>query len=83
MLIKRKIFKSLGAGDIGAIVGVKDVQHGDTFCDEAHPILLEKIDIPILLFLLSVEPKNKADYEKMTIALRKTDARRSFVSFQL
>lgn len=68
---KKEDIQSLGAGDIGALVGAKDVATGDTFCDEAHPIILEKIDVPIPVISSTVEPKNKSDYEKMTIALRK------------
>lgn len=68
---KKEEVAFLQAGDIGAIVGVKDANTGDTLCDEKHPILLEKIDIPAPVISTSVEPKNKAEHEKMTIALRK------------
>ncbi len=68
---KKEDIQELRAGDIGAIVGVKDANTGDTLCDDAHPILLEKIDIPAPVISTSVEPKNKADYEKMTTALKK------------
>ena len=68
---KKEEIQELKAGDIGAIVGVKEANTGDTLCDEAHPILLEKIDIPAPVISTSVEPKNKADYEKMTTALKK------------
>lgn len=68
---KKEEIQELRAGDIGAIVGIKDANTGDTLCDESHPILLEKIDIPPSVISTSVEPKNKTDYEKMTIALRK------------
>ncbi|MBA3751966.1 elongation factor G [Candidatus Dependentiae bacterium] len=68
---KKEEVQELRAGDIGAIVGIKDATTGDSLCDEAHPILLEKIDIPASVISTSVEPKNKTDYEKMTIALRK------------
>ena len=68
---KKEEIQLLKAGDIGAIVGVKEANTGDTLCDDAHPILLEKIDIPAPVIEASVEPKDKADYEKMTIALRK------------
>ena len=56
---KKEEIQELKAGDIGAIVGVKDAKTGDTLCDEAHPILLEKIDIPAPVISTSVEPKNK------------------------
>lgn len=68
---KREEIEELGAGDIGAIVGLKDVMTGDTICHEDNKILLEKIDVPAPVISTSVEPKNKSDYEKMTIALRK------------
>ena len=68
---KKEEIDILRAGDIGAVVGVKDAATGDTICDEAHPIILEKIDVPIPVISASVEPKNKADYDKMTQALRK------------
>ncbi len=68
---KKEEVQELRAGDIGAIVGIKDANTGDTVCDEAHPIILEKIDIPTPVISTSVEPINKGDYDKMTIALRK------------
>jgi elongation factor G len=68
---KREEVEELGAGDIGAIVGIKDVTTGDTLCGEGHPILLESIEIPIPVISASVEPKNKSDYEKMVLVLRK------------
>ena len=68
---KREEIDYVGAGDIAAVVGVKDVLTGDTFCDEKHPILLESIDIPAAVISSSIEPKNKGDYEKMVLALRK------------
>lgn len=68
---KREEIEELHAGDIGAIVGFKEAVTGDTICDEDYPILLEKIDIPAPVISTSVEPKSKADYEKMTLGLRK------------
>lgn len=68
---KKEEIQELKAGDIGAIVGIKDATTGDTLCDESHKILLEKIDVPTPVISASVEPKNKADYEKMGLALRK------------
>lgn len=68
---KKEEIDVLKAGDIGAIVGVKEASTGDTLCDENKPILLEKIDVPAPVISASVEPKNKADYEKMTLSLRK------------
>ncbi len=68
---KREEIESLVAGDIGALVGLKDVKTGDTITDEKHEILLENIDVPVAVISASIEPKNKGDYEKMVIALRK------------
>ncbi|REL24604.1 elongation factor G [Rhodohalobacter sp. SW132] len=59
------------AGDIAAAVGVKKVNTGDTFCDLEHPILLEKITFPEPVIKLAVEPKSKADAEKLTTGLVK------------
>ncbi|MEX2344938.1 MAG: elongation factor G [Balneolaceae bacterium] len=59
------------AGDIAAAVGVKKVNTGDTFCDVDHPILLEKITFPEPVIKLAVEPKSKADAEKLTTGLVK------------
>jgi elongation factor G len=68
---KREEIDELRAGDIGAVVGLKDAVTGDTICDEDRPIILERIDIPAPVISTSVEPKSKADYEKMTVGLRK------------
>ncbi len=68
---KREEVDEVSAGDIAAIVGLKDVMTGDTLCDENHKIILEKIDVPAPVISTSIEPKSKLDYEKMTIALRK------------
>lgn len=68
---KREEIEKVEAGDIAAVVGIKDVTTGDTLCDEEHPILLESIDIPTAVISASVEPKNKGDYEKMSLALKK------------
>jgi elongation factor G len=68
---KREEVPELNAGDIGAVVGVKDATTGDTLCDENKPIILEKIFILPPVIEASVEPKNKGEYDKMTIALRK------------
>jgi elongation factor G len=68
---KREEIQEITAGDIGAIVGIKDVTTGDTLCEEGKLILLESIDIPTPVISASVEPKNKGDHEKMVLALRK------------
>ncbi|MBQ9790843.1 MAG: elongation factor G [Clostridia bacterium] len=59
------------AGDIVAIVGLKDTTTGDTLCDEKHPIILESMDFPEPVISVAVEPKTKADQEKMANALAK------------
>src|SRR6202142_175808 len=59
------------AGDICAAVGLKTVSTGDTICDDEHPIVLESIDFPMPVIQLAVEPKTKADQEKMGMAIQK------------
>jgi elongation factor G len=59
------------AGDIGAIVGLKDTFTGDTLCDPEHPILLETISFPEPVIEVKIEPKTKADQDKMGIALQR------------
>ncbi len=68
---KREEIDSVKAGDIAAAVGIKDAITGHTLCSETHPILLESIDVPAPVIDSSIEPKNKGDYEKMVISLRK------------
>jgi elongation factor G len=67
----REEIKELRAGDIGALIGVKDVTTGDTFCDPSHIITLERMDFPEPVISVAVEPKTKADQEKMGVALGK------------
>ncbi len=59
------------AGDIAAVVGVKNTTTGDTFCDEDHPIILESMVFPEPVIRVAIEPKTKAGQEKMGIALAK------------
>jgi elongation factor G len=59
------------AGDIAAVVGVKNTTTGDTLCDEAHPIILESMEFPEPVIRVAIEPKTKAGQEKMGIALSK------------
>ncbi len=59
------------AGDIAAAVGLKDVGTGDTLCDPAHPIILESMEFPEPVIDIAIEPKDKANSEKMGIALAK------------
>jgi elongation factor G len=59
------------AGDIGAAVGFKDIKTGDTLCDEKHPIVLESMKFPAPVIGIAIEPKTKADVDKMGMALSK------------
>ena len=68
---KRDDISEIGAGDIAAVVGLKDTTTGTTICDPAHPIHLESIDFPDPPVSIAVEPKSKADQEKMGIGLGK------------
>jgi elongation factor G len=68
---KQNPIESLGAGDIGAAVGFKDIKTGDTLCDEKHPIVLESMDFPEPVIGLAVEPKTQADSDKLGMALAK------------
>ncbi len=65
----RKEIEIAYSGDIAAAVGFKDVTTGDTLCDEANPIILEKMVFPEPVISVAVEPKTKADQEKMGVAL--------------
>ena len=67
----REEIKELRAGDIAAAVGLKDVTTGDTLCAQAQPITLERMEFPEPVISVAVEPKTKADQEKMGIALSK------------
>jgi elongation factor G len=68
---KQNPIESLGAGDIGAAVGFKDIKTGDTLCDEKFPIVLEAMDFPEPVIGLAVEPKTQADSDKLGMALAK------------
>jgi elongation factor G len=68
---KREDITEILAGDICAAVGLRTISTGDTICDEEHPIALEKIDFPTPVIQLAVEPKTKADQEKMGMAIAK------------
>lgn len=61
----------LGAGDIGAVVGFKDIRTGDTLCGEGHPIVLESMDFPDPVIGLAIEPKTQADTDRLSIGLNK------------
>ena len=68
---KREEIQEILAGDICAAVGLRTVSTGDTICDADHPIVLESILFPTPVIQLAVEPKTKADQEKMGIAIQK------------
>jgi elongation factor G len=68
---KREEIKDVFAGDIAAAVGLRNVTTGDTICDENKQILLEAMDFPEPVIAVAIEPKTKADQEKMGVALNK------------
>jgi elongation factor G len=68
---EREEVEEIDAGNIGALVGMKATTTGDTLCDEANSIILEKISFPEPVISMRVEPKTKADQEKMGMALRR------------
>src|SRR5947199_6309850 len=68
---KREEIQEIFAGDICAAVGLKTISTGDTICDDQKPIVLESIDFPTPVIQLAVEPKTKADQEKMGMAIQK------------
>jgi len=68
---KREEIKEVWAGDIAAAVGLKNVQTGDTICDKDSPIILEAMNFPEPVIAVAIEPKTKADQEKMGMALAK------------
>ena len=67
----REEIDQIYSGDICAMVGLKDTTTGDTLCDQAHPIILEKMEFPDPVIQVAIEPKTKAGQEKMTLALLK------------
>ncbi len=68
---KREEIQEIMAGDIAAAVGLKTISTGDTICDEKDPVVLERIDFPTPVIQLAVEPKTKADQEKLGVAIQK------------
>jgi len=68
---KREEIQEIYAGDIAAAVGLKTVATGDTICDDESPIVLESIDFPMPVIQLAVEPRTKADQEKLGMAIQK------------
>ena len=68
---KREEVDAIYAGDIAAAIGLKYTSTGDTLCDEKHPILLESMEFPDPVISVAVEPKTKADRDKLSVALQK------------
>ncbi len=70
----REDIKEAYAGDIVALAGLKEVRTGDTLCDPKHPVILEKMEFPDPVIEIAIEPKSKADQEKLGVALAKLAA---------
>ncbi|HET7790379.1 MAG TPA: elongation factor G [Gemmatimonadales bacterium] len=68
---KREEIEEVRAGDIAAAIGLKDTKTGDTLSDEGHPIILEAMKFPEPVISVAIEPKTKADQDKLSIALQK------------
>jgi elongation factor G len=68
---KREEKDEVNAGDIAAAIGLKDTKTGDTLCDADHPIILEAMNFPEPVIAVAIEPKTKADQDKLSIALAK------------
>jgi elongation factor G len=68
---KREEVKEIRAGDIGAVVGLKQTITGDTLCDEAHPLILESMTFPEPVVAVAIEPKTKADSDRLGLSLSK------------
>nr|AKQ04727.1 elongation factor G, elongation factor G [uncultured Gemmatimonadetes bacterium Rifle_16ft_4_minimus_7] len=68
---KREEISEVRAGDIAAAIGLRDTRTGDTLCDEDHPIILETMRFPEPVISVAIEPKTKADQDKLGIALQK------------
>ena len=68
---KQNSIPNVGAGDIAAVVGFKDIKTGDTLCDEKHQIILESMNFPEPVIGLAIEPKTQADVDKLGMALGK------------
>ena len=68
---KQNQIDELGAGDIGAVVGFKDIRTGDTLCAEGHPIILESMNFPDPVIGIAIEPKTQADADRLSNGLNK------------
>jgi len=70
----REDIKEAFAGDIVALAGLKEARTGDTLCDANKPVILEKMEFPEPVIEIAIEPKSKADQEKLGVALAKLAA---------
>src|SRR5581483_2452142 len=70
----REDIKEAYSGDIVALAGLKDTRTGDTLCDPQEPVILEKMEFPDPVIEIAIEPKSKADQEKLGVALQKLAA---------
>src|SRR6185295_11630911 len=68
---KREEIEVCYAGNIYAAVGLRDTRTGDTLCEEKHPIVLEKMEFPEPVISIAIEPKTKADLDKLGVSLQK------------
>lgn len=67
---KREEIQRIAAGDIAAAVGLRNTRTGDTLCDPKHPLMLEKMQFPVPVIAIAIEPKSKADQDRMTASLQ-------------
>ena len=68
---KREEIASVGAGQIVAVMGLKDTKTGHTLCDPAHPVILESMTFPAPVIEVAIEPKTKGDQEKLGTAIQR------------
>ena len=68
---KREEIESVGAGDIVAVMGLKQTTTGETLCDDKNPVILESMDFPAPVIQVAIEPKSKGDQEKLGVAIQR------------
>ncbi|MET7303255.1 elongation factor G [Embleya sp. NPDC005575] len=68
---KREEIASVGAGDIVAVMGLRQTTTGETLCDSAHPVILESMDFPVPVLEVAIEPRSRADQEKLGVAIQR------------
>ncbi|MFI6581290.1 elongation factor G [Embleya sp. NPDC050493] len=68
---KREEIASVGAGDIVAVMGLRQTTTGETLCDPAHPVILESMDFPVPVLEVAIEPRSRADQEKLGVAIQR------------